>query len=90
MKAIKNLRGSRAVNLPYLSDHFQIKGRHGEHLCLVLPVLSTNISHFRRSAPSKKLSSPAVKIIISQVLRALATLHRAGIVHGGKQNFIEK
>ncbi len=87
MKAIRELRSSRAVNLPYLSDHFEIEGPYGKHLCLVLPVLSTDVSHFRRSAPLKKLTSPVVKIIIIQVLGALATLHGAGIIHGGKQHY---
>jgi len=86
LETISTLRGRFAVNLPYLFDHFTIKGRQGKHLCLVLPVLSTDISSFRKSAPSQMLKSPTVKIIVAQVVRALVVLHNAGIMHGGKQH----
>jgi serine/threonine-protein kinase SRPK3 len=70
--------------LPRLRDHFEMQGPHGLHLCLVLPVLSGNISSFRRSAPSKMLDPPKVKIIIAQVVEALAQLHAEGIIHTGQ------
>jgi serine/threonine-protein kinase SRPK3 len=82
LKRIRTLRGPHAVNLPYLFDHFAIKGPHGKHLCLVLPVLSTDISSFRKSAPSQMLKSPTVKVIVAQVVSALVVLHDAAIVHG--------
>jgi serine/threonine-protein kinase SRPK3 len=82
MKAITGLK--RPPPLPYLIDHFETDGPHGQHLCIVQPVLSTDISRFRRSAPSKRLGFPAVKIIIAQVLQALVALHAARIIHTGK------
>jgi serine/threonine-protein kinase SRPK3 len=69
--------------LPYLFDHFETEGPHGHHLCLVEQVLSTDVSVFRRSAPSERLGSRTVKIIIAQVLEALVPLHAAGIIHTG-------
>lgn len=86
LETISTLRGRFAVNRPYLFDHFTIKGRKGKHFCLVLSVLSTDISSFRKSAPSQMLKSPTVKIIVAQVVRALVVLHNAGIIHGGKQH----
>ena len=81
MEAITRLK--RVLRLPILRDHFEIEGPHGRHLCIVQPVLSTDISNFRRSAPTKKLGLPTVKIIIAQVLEALVNLHTAHIIHTG-------
>src|SRR6266542_4284054 len=90
MEKIKTLHGPLAVNLPYLYDHFGIEEPHGKHLCLVLPVLSTDISSFRKSVRSQKLKIPMVKVIIAQVLHTLVALHSANIMHGSKQHQIEK
>lgn len=81
-KAIKGVKGSH--NLPYLIDHFKLKGPHGPHLCLVQSVLSTDLGCFRRSAPLERLGFSIVKIVIVQVLEALVTLHAAQIIHTGK------
>jgi len=51
LEKIKELRGRTTTNLPYLSDYFETKGPHGQHLCLVLPALSIDISRFMNSAP---------------------------------------
>jgi serine/threonine-protein kinase SRPK3 len=69
--------------LPRLRDHFETEGPHGQHLCLVLPVLSDNVGNFRRSAPSKSLDPPKVKILIVQIVEALVGLHSANIIHTG-------
>jgi serine/threonine-protein kinase SRPK3 len=71
--------------LPRLHDHFEMDGPHGRHLCLVLPVLSESVSSFRRSAPSKSLDPPKVKIIIAHVVLALVHLHAANIIHTGQR-----
>ncbi|KAF8902208.1 kinase-like protein [Gymnopilus junonius] len=77
--SIKQLQGIN--KLPYLYDHFETEGPNGQHLCLVLNVLSTDVSRFRRSAPTKRLSFAQVKVIVVQVVEALAVLHAAHIVH---------
>ncbi|KDR77473.1 hypothetical protein GALMADRAFT_65701 [Galerina marginata CBS 339.88] len=79
LKAIKELKGIH--KLPRLLDDFEIDGPHGQHLCLVMPVLSTDVSSFRRSAPSKRLGLQAVKIIVVQVVESLVSLHAAQIIH---------
>ena len=81
LKAINKLK---VTGLPHLFDHFETEGPHGLHRCLVQPVLSTDVGHFRRSAPTERLGSPTVKIIIVQVLEALVALHAAQIVHTGE------
>ena len=78
LKAIKGSKGSHS--LLYLVDHFETEGPHGQHLCLVQPVLSTDIARFRRSAPSERLGFSTVKTTIVQVLEALVTLHAARII----------
>lgn len=83
--AIRGLKGT--LRLPDLLDHFDTEGPYGQHLCLVLPVLSTDISRFRRSTPSKKLGFPTVKIIVAQVLEALVALHDAQIIHTGHRAY---
>jgi serine/threonine-protein kinase SRPK3 len=82
LKTIKELKGIH--KLPRLFDNFETEGPHGQHLCLVTPVLSTDVSSFRRSAPSKRLGSSTVKIIIVQVVECLKTLHTAQIIHTGE------
>lgn len=77
-------RELKCNKLPYLFDHFETEGQHGKHLCLVLPVLSADVGQLRRSAPSKRLGFPTVKIIIAQVLEALVALHGVHIVHTGE------
>jgi serine/threonine-protein kinase SRPK3 len=78
---MKAVTGLKPPPLPYLFDHFETDGLHGQHLCIVQPVLSTDISRFRCSAPLKRLGFPVIKIIIAQVLQALVTLHAACIIH---------
>jgi serine/threonine-protein kinase SRPK3 len=75
---------AKTPTLPRIYDHFETDGPHGRHLCLVLPVLSETISSFRRSAPSKRLDPPKVKIIIAQIAEALEQLHAANIIHTGQ------
>lgn len=82
LKAIKGSKGTHT--LPYLFDHFETEGPHGQHLCLVQSVLSTDIARFRRSAPLERLGFLTVKIIIVQVLEALVTLHATRIIHTGQ------
>jgi serine/threonine-protein kinase SRPK3 len=83
MAAIRGLEGYLSLRLPDLFDHFETESPHGRHLCLVMRVLSSDATHFRCSAPSKRLGFQTVKIIIAQVLEALVALHAVGIVHAG-------
>ncbi|KAF8910920.1 kinase-like protein [Gymnopilus junonius] len=71
----------KCENLPQLRDHFEEYGPGGTHLCLVMELLSTDVSSFRRSSPTKALPVYTVKHIIIAALRGLANLHRLGIIH---------
>jgi serine/threonine-protein kinase SRPK3 len=74
-----------ALRLPRILDHFEMDGPHGRHICLVLPVMSTDVGKFQQTAPSKALSIPQVKCIIAQIVHALEALHANYVVHTGKQ-----
>jgi serine/threonine-protein kinase SRPK3 len=82
LRSIKQLTGIH--KLPHLFSDFEIAGPHGQHLCLVMSVLSTDISSFRRSAPSKQLGLQTVKIIVVQVVESLVSLQAAHIIHTGQ------
>lgn len=69
--------------LPFLINHFEELGPHGQHLCFVVPPLSTDLASFRRSAPRKRLPLHTVKIILLCVLQALERLHGLNIIHTG-------
>ena len=84
MKAIRELKCLGTRSVPSFYDHFETEGPHGRHLCLVMGVLSSDISHFRRSAPSKRLRFQLVQNIIVQVVEALVALHAVGIIHTGE------
>lgn len=69
--------------LPELVDHFETTGPHGDHLCFVLRLRSTDASSFRRTAPSRRLLLHDVKMIILHALYALKTIHGLGLIHTG-------
>ncbi|THH11300.1 hypothetical protein EW146_g8092 [Bondarzewia mesenterica] len=71
----------RNDNLPFLIDHFEELGPHGQHLCFVVPPLTTDLDSFRESAPRKRLPLHTVKITLLCVLLALERLHRINIIH---------
>jgi serine/threonine-protein kinase SRPK3 len=82
MTAITDLGDDRDY-LPCLHDHFQERGPHGDHLCMVMDVFSTSVSSLRRSAPRKVLPLHMAKIIIAEVVEALVHLHSLDIIHTG-------
>jgi serine/threonine-protein kinase SRPK3 len=67
--------------LPILLDHFEEDGPEGKHLCLIVNVLSTDISDFRQSAPSNALAVHIVQNINAQILEGVVQLHELGIIH---------
>lgn len=69
--------------LSRLEDHFCIAGPGGTHLSLVMTLYSTDVSTFRRSAPTKSLPIYTTKNIITSVLQGLSQLHRLKIIHTG-------
>ena len=83
LEVMQAVTSFKPLKLPRLYDHFEIDGPHGRHLCLVSRVLSGSVNSFRRSAPSKSLDTPKVKIIVAEVVEALIQLHAAKLIHTG-------
>jgi serine/threonine-protein kinase SRPK3 len=67
--------------LPELVDHFETTGPHGDHLCFVLRLRSTDVSSFRRSAPSRTLLLRDVKKVVLHTVYALDIIHKLGMIH---------
>ena len=82
LEAIRNL-GDDQSYLPILRDNFKEIGPHGVHLCLVMDVLSTDVSIFRRSAPGKRLLLYITKMIVALITESLVSLHDLNIIHTG-------
>ena len=59
-------------------------------LCLVMERLGTDVSSFRRSAPSKTLPVYTSKIIIAHIIDALVGLHDFNIIHTGAVNLFRQ
>lgn len=82
LRAIRDLGIDRSY-LPILLDYFEEQGPHGIHLCLVMNVLGTDVSSFRRSAPEKRLRPYMAKIIVALITESLVSLHDLNIIHAG-------
>jgi serine/threonine-protein kinase SRPK3 len=67
--------------LPELVDHFETTGPHGDHICFVLHLRSTDVSAFRRSAPSRTLLLHDVKKVVLHAAYALEIVHKLGMIH---------
>jgi serine/threonine-protein kinase SRPK3 len=83
-KAVKSKHGSPYV--PELVDQFSMTGPHGDHQCFVLRLRSTDVSTFRRTAPSHTLLLHDVKMVILHALYALIVVHELGLIHTGISN----
>jgi hypothetical protein len=83
LQAIATLDPHQAQSLPHLRDHFLTTSPHGEHLCLVLDLLGTDVHTFRLFAPSHTVKLPIVQKIAADVVDALASLHSLNIVNAG-------
>jgi len=67
--------------LPELVDHFETTGPHGDHLCFVLRLRSTDVSSYRRSTPSRTLPLHDVKKVVLHTVYALDIIHKLGMIH---------
>ena len=69
-----------------LLDHFEYKGPHGLHLCLVLEVMGPSLGDIHDLYHTKQMEVPStvVKSFTKQLLLGLDYLHHScGIVHTG-------
>lgn len=73
----------RIPTVAQLTDDFQIEGHTGPHICLVFQPMGPHVTSFRMTSPTEALKPYIVKKIISDVAKALAGLHRNGIIHTG-------
>ena len=65
-----------------LLDHFEHKGPHGTHVCMVFEVLGENLLGLIKRWNHRGIPAPLVKQITKQVLLGLDYLHReCGIIH---------
>ena len=82
LDALQKVRDAGGFDsLPRLRDNFMIS--QDAHLCMIMDLLGSDVGTFRRTAPQKALPHYTVRIIMRQVVDALATLHKIGIVHTG-------
>src|SRR6266481_203145 len=88
LKAIRDLGDDRPY-IPMLRDDFEEEGPHGVHLCLVMDILSTDVSSFRRSAPDKCLPLYMTKMIVALMVESLESLHDLNIIHTGLCRFYD-
>lgn len=69
-----------------LIDAFKIKGRVGEHQCLVHEPLGMSMETLRQLCPGRKLPTNILKPFLIQLLHALDFIHtEANIVHAGNE-----
>ncbi|CAI2187707.1 7790_t:CDS:2, partial [Funneliformis geosporum] len=65
-----------------LLDHFQHKGPHGTHVCMVFEVLGENLLSLIKRYSHRGIPSHLVKQITKQVLMGLDYMHReCGVIH---------
>ncbi|OBZ69641.1 Serine/threonine-protein kinase SRPK [Grifola frondosa] len=82
LEFLEAIRACEDINsLPVLRDHLELEGPCGSHLCFIMDLLSTDVSSFRRSFPTKALPPFFVKNIIALTLEGVEQLHDLNIVH---------
>ncbi|KAF4459610.1 kinase [Fusarium albosuccineum] len=68
-----------ATSICLPSDHFQIKGPNGNHVCFIYPVLGPRVSH---GVFSSKDRDKTLRNICYTVVKLLGFLHSKSICHG--------
>lgn len=88
LEALKVARAATPVpngHLPYLRDHFEVSGPHGDHACFVLDLKGISVHTLMRSNER----TPFLRLHVAQkvtahVIDALIYLHEAGLIHSGQ------
>ncbi|KAI8936748.1 hypothetical protein NX059_007135 [Plenodomus lindquistii] len=66
-----------------MQGHFTTEGPNGTHSCIVLEMLGPSVADYLDSRfAGERLPANTAKTIAKQALRALCSLHDAGIAHG--------
>lgn len=79
---IDNRHPGKDIIRPIL-DEFVIKGPNGEHQCLVTAPASMSLSDAIESSYERVFQLPVARVIVAQLVQAVAFLHSQGIVHAG-------
>ena len=79
----KKFHPGRGFILPLL-DEFDIQGPNGTHRCFVNPPAMASIFDAKEASDKGGLFHPCVaRVIIGQLIQAVAYLHSRGVVHSG-------
>lgn len=81
----KSKANSSSEHIVYLIDDFIHKGPNGDHQCLVFELLGPTVDIEVACAHSGngRIDTDTIVRISSQMLKALAFMHKAGYAHGG-------
>jgi serine/threonine-protein kinase SRPK3 len=69
--------------VPELFDSFELRGPNGVHQCLVMNLSGQSMVSLAESYAANRLPGDVAWKVCKQVVRAIAYLHRTGVVHGG-------
>lgn len=67
-----------------LLNEFQIHGPNGSHRCLVTTPASGSLHDAREDSEGGVLKLEVARVIIAQLVSAVAFVHSKGVVHGGE------
>ena len=89
-RILHHLRNTYDLNFAgysYLSvlwDDFSIKGPNGQHQCLVSKPTRRSIACLKRVNKNWLIPIEIARAIVAQAILGLQSIHRSGIIHGGK------
>lgn len=71
--------------IPPLLDEFDIHGPDGTHRCFVTDAARMSIAEACAASSHRLFQLPVARVIVAQLVRAVAFLHYRGVVHSGKR-----
>lgn len=70
------------THIRFMLDTFKVKGKHGDHLCIVYDVLREPIDICMEKFPGRRFSCEKIRILLPALLTGLDYLHsECGVVH---------
>lgn len=83
LSALSNEGKSGEALIPRLLDTFLLDGPNGRHRCLVTEPGMMTLAEAKDASYTRLFRMPVAKAIAAQVIQAVASLHRRGVVHAG-------
>lgn len=71
--------------IPAMMDHFDLQGPNGTHACFVTTPSRCNLAEAMEASDYEPFPTNVARSIAAQLAMAVAYIHSAGVVHGGKQ-----